>query len=359
MAKSEKRINSEIQIIGIIGEGKMGTNLFYYLLDFGFSIVWVCSKEADTDKLIKSFNKKIKRSLDSGIIDETVYSNLQKNTRITTDLQQVNHCDLIIEAIPENIELKQQLFAVLEKTALEDCIFSSNSSSINPSELSLSLTVKNRVIGLHFFYPVALKNIVEFIIPANTSAGVIEQIRQFISGIKRDYLILKEKDSFILNKIYLDFQNEAFLIVSKENLSISRMDALIKKYLFPVGVFDFCDVVGNDIMLASVRNYTRDYPNKDHYMKFTFELERLVNENRLGMKSGAGFYSYPVEFDNDDLLLNVMKQELMERVIERLQFTMNSAINRFATQSGISVAILNNAMKEYLGSESDLVGNST
>ena len=64
MAKSEKRINSDIKIIGIIGEGKMGTNLFYYLLDFGFSLTWVCSKEADRDKMIKSFNKKIKRLLD-------------------------------------------------------------------------------------------------------------------------------------------------------------------------------------------------------------------------------------------------------------------------------------------------------
>jgi 3-hydroxybutyryl-CoA dehydrogenase len=348
-------MNSVIKTIGIIGEGKMGTNLIYYLLDFGFSLVWVCSKDADTDKINRSFNKKIKRLLDSGIIDETACSNLQANTIITGDLQPLKYCDLIIEAIPEDIDLKQRLFMELERVAPGDCIFASNSSSINPSDISTFLSSKNRVVGLHFFYPVALKDIVEFIISVGTSNEVIERVKQFLTLIKRNHLVLNEKDSFILNKIYLDFQNEAFLIVSEEDLTISQMDALIKKYLFPAGVFDFCDSVGNDIMLTSVRNYTRDYPNKDHYMKFTLELERLVHDNRSGVKSGAGFYSYPFEFDDDDYLLNNMKQELIERIIQRILFTMRSSINKFSAQSGISSIILNNAMKEYLGSERDLL----
>ena len=347
--------NRELMNIGIIGEGKMGTNLFYYLLDFGFSLVWVCSKDADIDKIIKSFSKKIKRSLDAGILDETTYSKLQLSTIITSDLQCLKHCDLIIETIPENIDLKQQLFAELERIAPGDCIFASNSSSINPSDLSISISGKNRLIGLHFFYPVALKNIVELIISDITSRDVIEKSLHFLASIKRDSLYLKEKDSFILNKIYLDFQNEAFQIVSEGNLTISQMDALIKEHLFPVGVFDFCDGVGNDIMLAAVRNYTRDYPDKVHYLKFTLELERLVNEKRFGMKSGAGFYNYPIDPEEDDISLSKIKPELIKNVMKRLNTTMTLAIDKFSFQSGLSEAILNNAMKEYLGSETDLI----
>jgi 3-hydroxybutyryl-CoA dehydrogenase len=344
---------SRIVNVGIIGEGKMGTNLFYYLLDFGFSMVWVCSKDADTDKLIKSFNKKINRSLDAEIIDEITHSKLLTNTKITSDLQQLNHCDLIIEAIPEDIDSKRQLFLELEAITSDNCILASNSSSINPSEISSSLSFKNRVIGLHFFYPVALKNIVEIIISSNTSAEVIDAVKQFLSRINRDYLLLLENCSFILNKIYLDFQNEAFLIVSEEDMTFSQVDTLIKKYLLPVGVFDFCDSVGNDTMLASVRNYTRNYPDKDRYLKFTLELERLVKENKTGVKGGAGFYSYPLEANEENLSLN----EIMnEKVIERLQITMTSSIKKFSAQSGINLNILNNAMKEYLGSERDLFG---
>jgi len=322
------------------------------LLDFGFSIVWVCSKNADTDKLIKSFNKKINRSLDAGIIDEITHSKLLTNTIITSDLQQLKHCDLIIEAIPENFDLKKQLFPELERIAPDDCILASNSSSINPSDLSSSLSRKNRVIGLHFFYPVALKNIVEIIVPSGTAEDEIERVKQFLSRIKRDYLLLLENCSFILNKIFLDFQNVAFLIVSEEDMTFSQMDTLIKKYLFPAGVFDFCDGVGNDTMLASVQNYTRDYPDKDHYHKFTLELERLVKENKTGVKSGAGFYSYPLEAADNDLSLNEI---IVERVVEILRSTLSSSIYRFSSLSGIAPAILNDAMKEYLGAEKDLL----
>ena len=344
-------MSNEQLTVGIIGEGKMGTNLFYYLLDFGFSMVWVCSKDADTDKIIRSFNRKIKRSLDVGIIDEITWSNLQANTKITTDLQQLKHCDLIIEAITEEADLKQKLFIELEAITSDNCILASNSSSVNPSDLSATLSRKNRVIGLHFFYPVALRNIVEIIISQDTSEEVIEKVKHFLSLINRDHLLLKENCSFILNKIFLDFQNEAFLIVSEEDMTFSQMDTLIRKYFFPAGVFDFCDSVGNDIMLTSVRNYTSDYPGKAHYMKFITELERLVKNNNYGVKSGAGFYTYPVE-GNDDELLNDLN---IERIIERLEFTLTSTIDRLSSQSGISGDILNHAMKEYLGSEKNFL----
>ena len=344
-------MKNEQLTIGIVGEGKMGTNLFYYLLDFGFSMIWVCSKDADTDKITKSFNRKIKRSLDAGIIDEITWSNQQLNNKITTDLKLLKHCDLIIEAITEEVDLKQQLFIELEAITSDNCILASNSSSVNPSDLSASLSGKNRVVGLHFFYPVALKNIVEIIISPDTSGEVIEKVKQFLSLINRDHLLLKENCSFILNKIFLDFQNEAFLIVSEEDMTFSQMDTLIWKFFFPAGVFDFCDSVGNDIMLTSVRNYTRDYPDKAHYMKFITELERLVKNNNYGVKSGAGFYTYPVE-GNDDVLLNDLN---IDRIIKRLEFRLTSAIDGFSSQSGISRGILNNAMKEYLGSEKNLL----
>jgi 3-hydroxybutyryl-CoA dehydrogenase len=343
--------NREHLNIGIIGEGKMGTNLFYYLLDFGFSITWVCHKEAEKEKMIKSFNKKLKRSLDAGILDETAYSNINLNTKITSDLKQLKYCDLIIEAIPENIDLKKKLFVELERIAPVDCIFASNSSSINPSEIFPSESRKNRFIGLHFFYPVALKNIVEFIVSDSTSNEVIQKINQFLSIIQRDHLLLQESDSFILNKIFLDFQNEAFIIVNEGNMTISQIDMLVKKYFFPIGVFDFCDNVGNDIMLTSVSNYVKNYSNKDHYTPFVQELHRLVKEGRLGIKSQSGFYSYPIEAQPDDSSLNDFKI----KILKRLQVIIASTINRFSSQSGISAAILNNAMKEYLGSEKDLL----
>jgi 3-hydroxybutyryl-CoA dehydrogenase len=344
----------EIKTIGIIGEGKMGTNLFYYLLDFGFSIIWVCSKDAETEKIIKSFNKKLKRSLDAGIMEETSCSNIKFNTIITNDLQQLQKCELIIEAVSEDFPIKKKLFEELDRIINENCIFASNSSSIKPSELLESESRKDKLVGLHFFYPVALKNIVEFIVTDFTSIEIVKKIDHFLKIIKRNHLHLNENDSFILNKIYLDFQNEAFHIVNEGKLTIAQMDSLVKNYLFPAGVFDFCDSVGNDIMLTSVSNYIRDYTDKDHYLLFVNELERLVKANQLGIKSNAGFYTYPVEDQQEDILVS-MKQELIDTSVKRLRSTLASSIKEFSSRSGIDMIILNNVMKEYLGTDKNLV----
>jgi len=345
----------EIKTIGIIGEGKMGTNLFYYLLDFGFSIIWVCSKDAETEKIIKSFDKKLNRSLEAGIMDETTRSIMHENTLITNDLQQLQKCDLIIEAISENLTIKRKLFDELDRIAGGRCIFATNSSSFKSSELLSSESRKDKLLGLHFFYPIALKNIMEFIVNDSTSEDTINKINHFLGIIKREPLNLKENDGFILNKIFLDFQNEAFLIVNEGEIKIPQMDALVKNYLFPVSVFDFCDSVGNDIMLTSVRNYIRDYQDSDHYMPFINELERLVRENKLGMRSEAGFYSYPVDVIPEDFILKDINQGFIENIVMRLSNTLASSIKKFSIQSGISLKILNEAMKEYLGTEKDLV----
>ena len=182
-------MNNDINVIGIIGAGKMGTNLFQYLLDFDFKIIWVYSKRSDPEKLIKSFQKKIKRLLDAGLLDETSFLQKQKNTLITNELEQVQKCDLIIETITENLDLKDNLFRQIDNLAGENCIFASNSSSFTPSELLPSASRKDKMIGLHFFFPVAMKNIMELIVPDLTSNDVVKRVNQFLGTIHMDPLI--------------------------------------------------------------------------------------------------------------------------------------------------------------------------
>ena len=113
---------SRIQKVGIIGEGKMGTGIFNYLIDFDIELIWVCSAEADVDKINRQFNKKIKRALDAGIIDRSQYEKLQ-NTIVSPDLYSLTDCDLIIEAIPEFLELKKKLFVQLDRIVKPESIF--------------------------------------------------------------------------------------------------------------------------------------------------------------------------------------------------------------------------------------------
>ncbi|MCX6250620.1 MAG: 3-hydroxyacyl-CoA dehydrogenase family protein [Bacteroidetes bacterium] len=346
-------MNKKIETIGIIGEGKMGTGLFYYLLDFGFRLVWIGSETADIEKTQKGFQKKIKRGFENGLLSESRLLFLRENVIISDDLTSIVKCDLVIEAIPENMEMKRALFIKIDTIVRPDAILASNSSSINPSLLVPSGQRKGNFTGLHFFYPIPLKNIVEFVITQDTSKETTRIVKDFLNSINRKFLLLKEKDSFILNRIFLDFQNEAFLIVREEKLSISLMDAIVKENFFPSGVFEFIDSVGTDIMAVSVRNYIRDYPHKDYYEPLLNELDKMVAENRLGQKSLNGFYQYPKEPSETILPFrdNLSNKAIFEKVVKRLKFSYISSVKRFAIQSKLNLYDLNESIREYFGTD--------
>jgi 3-hydroxyacyl-CoA dehydrogenase len=339
--------------IGIVGEGKMGTNLFYYLLDFGFKLIWICHPSANIDKIRNTFEKKIKRSYDNGLIDEKRLDFLQHHILISVDPAVLLPCDLIIEAIPEDLEVKKAFYRQIDTFVSPNCIFASNSSSIKPSELISSEERKDKFVGIHFFYPISLKNIVEFIITADTSRKTKDFVNGFLHSINRNSLLLKEKDSFILNKIFLDFQNEAFLIVREGPLTFQQIDTIVRKFFFPIGVFEFFDSVGIDTMLTSIRNYVRGYPHEDYYKPLIEKLESMIMEGKTGQKSQSGFYPYPKGNDDADtvFLTNPDLQQLIEETVRRLNFSYFSSAKRYTMQSKCASEKINNALKEYFSIE--------
>jgi 3-hydroxybutyryl-CoA dehydrogenase len=338
----EKGIMNRIKQIGIIGEGKMGTGIFYYLLDFDLDLVWICSADADTNKLNRQFIRRINRSFEAGIISRHQFDTLQ-NTLITNDLSALRQCDLIIEAIPESVQLKKDVFERLNIIAKPEAIFTSNSSSINPSEIAPPGERAGKFAGLHFFYPVALKNIVELTVSAETTTGTIGLIESFLHQIQRRFITLDEQNSFLLNKIYLDFQNEAFLMVVAGKCSIAQMDQLVRNHFFPFGVFDFCDSVGLDTMHLSILNYTRDYPDKMHYSRFTDTLHKLVSQDKLGKKTGTGFYTYPMVEVNVEEPLNARE------IQGHLNQVWIASSKRFTSQAKLPAHEVNHAILEYFG----------
>lgn len=338
----EKGIMNRVRQIGIIGEGKMGTGIFHYLLDFNLDLVWICSADADTNKLNRQFIRRINRSFEAGIISQHQLDTLQK-TLITNDLSAIKQCDLIIEAIPESVNLKKDVFERLNLIAKPEAVFTSNSSSINPSEIAPAGERAGKFAGLHFFYPVALKNIVELTVSADTTTETTSLIESFLHQIQRRFITLDEQNSFLLNKIYLDFQNEAFLMVRAGKCSFGQMDQLVRNHFFQFGVFDFCDSVGLDTMLQSIRNYTRDYPDKKHYSRFTDTIAELVSQNKLGIKTGSGFYTYPREEISVEEPLNAGE------ITGCLNQVWVASAKRFTLPAKLPVQEANHAITEYFG----------
>ena len=330
-------MTEQVVPVGIIGEGKMGTNIFHYLIESGFHVTWIVSPEADIEKLRKNFQKKLNRSREAGIISPDQYATRISGTEISKDLSCLKRCLLVIEAVYEDLELKQKLFHDLDLIAQPETILASNSSSIRPSELFPSEKRKDKVIGIHFFYPVQFKNIIELIITPDTSEVTILKSRRFLMNIRREFIELEESQSFLLNRIFLEFQNEAFLIVNEGKSNYHHIDELVKKIFFPTGVFDFMDSVGISTMLTSVKNYARNRPDSQKYDPLIYCLQKL---------DGSGTFYTSCENPTAGY------DESTEAMIAgRLRDSFLTAFNHFSASSNLSPEKIQNALREYFGAE--------
>lgn len=363
MIKSRKKIYNQdpgsgiqdpsIQSVGIIGEGKMGTSIFYSLVTRHYALRWIISKEADLEQLTNGFEKKIHRVLKNGIISQNEYNEILNKTVISSDIKDTSDCDLVIEAIPEELILKKQVFKSLDSTVKPSCILATNSSSINPSRLVPDTKRESFIIGIHYFYPVQLKETVELISTEKTNPEVLINVEYFLKYNNKHILHLNESNSFILNKLLMSIQNEAYKIVEQQKATEEQIDNLVKEHLFPVGIFDFMDNVGIDIMLVSINNYISNYPNQDNYSGLTGKLQSMVDKGKLGVKSGEGFYSYQggqkVFALSDPGAPGSMSQESAREICEFLKFTYLTTAKRYTMQSGCTIEEMNLAIKEYLG----------
>ena len=185
-----------LQKIGIVGSGRMGEDIFYHLNDFEYSLVWVFRKQDLRDKALEKFNKKMKRMHKAGALDDKTYHYKNDTYIDNVNQEDLGGCDLIIETIVEDAEIKSDLFKTLDHVMNKDCIFVSNSSSIKPSRICPDSERRDRFAGLHFFFPVRFNKSVEIIKPDLCSSQTIDSLKQFTEAIGKTALVLPEERRF-------------------------------------------------------------------------------------------------------------------------------------------------------------------
>ena len=339
-------MNKAIKNIGIIGMGKMGTDLLSYLTSYDFNISCVCRSNVNPEAIQQEFNKKMNRQLKFDAITKDHYEKIMAQTLFSNDLNTLKNSDLIIEAIREDFLEKILLFEQLNLVVNSNTLIASNTSSILPSELSDKYAFPENVLGLHFFYPTKMKNIIEIIALENTSSEAIRTAISFCQQINRNYILQNNENAFCLNKIALEIQNEGFKLLEDQHLSYEQIDRLVK-LIFPIGVFDFFDAVGIDVMYASIVQYSRQL-NTDKYGSLLQLLKEFISNNTLGRKSNIGFYDYSTKketpnSDGDDLINT--------EVLKRIQNVYICAAQYYAETKTIEKSQLNDALKEYFGME--------
>lgn len=284
-------MNSETKInkIGIIGKGMMGSDIFNATLFHDYQIVWICRSEKDREELTLEYTKKIGKMLKRTLISHDEFEYASKNVLIHTDYRELADCDLIIESITEDLTAKQALFRDLQKVVSSRCVLASNTSSIPLRNIFRDIVNKSRCLGLHFFYPTQLINIVEIVKLHETEENLCNMVVQFAQTLGKRCLELPEEEQSILNKIYAVISAQAMMYYMEGHMSAKNIDSLIKERLFHLAIFKSMDLAGFNVVIELARNAMTK--RNEALLAPTIEkLSSLMNAGYHGSKYDKGFY---------------------------------------------------------------------
>lgn len=281
----------KIESIGVIGGGTMGNGIAHVFALKGFQVVLVERSEELVSKAIKSINSNLERQLKKGLIDEKTKEAALSNLTSLVGLENIpKDTDLVIEAIYEDKQAKMLLFNRLQSIINADSIFASNTSSISITELA-SASRPDRFIGMHFMNPVPLMKLVEIIKGYSTSSETVDQIKDVTHRLEKIPVEVNDYPGFIANRILMPMINEAVFALMEGVASAENIDAIMKLGMnHPMGPLTLADFIGLDVCLAIMEVLYTGY--KDSKYRPCPLLKKMVVANKLGTKTGEGFFKY-------------------------------------------------------------------
>jgi 3-hydroxybutyryl-CoA dehydrogenase len=305
--------------VGIIGAGTMGIGIAQVAATNGCK-VWVYDANAkQVETATVGLEKTLTKLVDKQKISAEKMTEILANISIATELKDFKDCELIIEAIIENKEIKTKVFTELEKHVSESCVIGSNTSSISITSLGAELQKPERFIGIHFFNPAPLMPLVEVIPSLLTEKSLAEKIYNLMKDWGKTPVITKDIPGFIVNRIARPYYGEGLRIVEENIATIEQVDEAMKTIgNFKMGPFELMDLIGVDVNFSVTKTVYNEYFYDPKYKPSL--LQQRMSEAKLhGRKTGKGFYDYsegaekPV-VEKDDVLY----QQIFLRIISML-----------------------------------------
>ena len=334
--------------VGVIGSGAMGSGIAQVAATAGHAVIIYDSNKSALEKSKSSLESTLKKLVEKQKISEQKATEISSLITYADDLKSFSECGLVIEAVVENLEVKQKIFSELENTVSGECILASNTSSLSITSIASACKNTNRVVGIHFFNPAPIMPLVEIIPGISTDKNVVETSRKLIDSWGKITVLAKDTPGFIVNRVARSYYGESIRIYEEGiadlpagQAGFATIDWALREFGgFKMGPFELMDFIGNDINYKVTETVWEQFFYEPRF-KPSFTQKRLYEANYFGRKSGKGYYDYsagavmPEPQKNEEL-----GKTIFNRVIAML---INEAIDalylKIATKEDLDLAM--------------------
>ncbi|MFT4603255.1 MAG: 3-hydroxybutyryl-CoA dehydrogenase [Arenicella sp.] len=305
--------------VSILGAGSMGSGIAQVAAQSGHNVVLADTNQEALDKAKAKLAKIMARLVEKGKFGSDVAQAIQSRISYSTDMNDFAGSGLVIEAIIENLEIKQKVFKTIEGIVGNDCILATNTSSLSVASIAAAVENSERVIGIHFFNPAPLMPLVEIIPAVQTSDATTKTSRDLVDSWKKVTVLAKDTPGFIVNRVARPFYGEALKIYEEGVADFATIDwAMTELGGFRMGPFTLMDYIGNDINYTVTETVFAAFYYDPRYRP-SFTQKRHSEAGWFGRKSGRGYFSYaegaeaPAPVENEE-----EGKEILNRILVML-----------------------------------------
>jgi len=281
----------QIRKVGVVGCGTMGRGIAEVSARAGYPVLISDTQKEALDRATRALGVMLTREVRTGKIDEETKSAILGRLKQTMDTADFSECDLVIEAVVEDIEVKKSVFAALDGICPEHTILATNTSCLSVTEIGSATRRQDKVLGLHFFNPVPLMKLIEAVKTDSTSEDTLDAGRTFGESLGKTVITVPDTPGFIVNRLLFAYLSEAVRMLETGVATAEEIDrAVVLGLNHPMGPFKLLDFVGIDIA-CHMAEYIAANLKAPHITRSAL-LDKMVAENAIGRKSGKGFYKY-------------------------------------------------------------------
>ena len=328
-------------LVSVIGAGAMGSGIAQVAASNDSAVTIVDSSPQALENSQSKLKSILNRLVEKRKINKEESQHIISNINWSSEMNEISNSNLVIEAIVENMEIKQILFSQMESLVSDDCILATNTSSLSVAGIASVCNNPSRIMGIHFFNPAPLMKLVEVIPTNETDGDLLKEVKSILEGWGKTVVTAKDTPGFIVNRVARPFYGEALKIYEEGIADFATVDWAMKKFGgFRMGPFELMDYIGNDVNYSATKA-VYDRTNHDPRYKPSATQKKLMDEGLLGRKSGKGYFDYSENAVNPEPQKN---EELGRKIFKRiLAMLINAAVDALnesiATRDDIDTAM--------------------